>query len=191
MKIAHLATALILLPSCALAHLGNQGIDGLSSGLLHPLTGIDHLAVMVAVGILATMQGGRALWQFPLTFVGMMVAGALMAGAGLPLVAVEPAIVLSSIVLGTMILLGLQLRTGASLVIIGGFAMFHGHAHGTEVAFGASWTAFITGFVLSTAALHLAGIACAAAAREKATTFRYSAGLIIASVGVLTGVGAI
>lgn len=189
MKTAHLATVLILLPSVALAHPSDHGIAGLTAGILHPLTGIDHLAAMVAVGILGATQGGRAIWQLPLTFVCMMVAGALLAGAGLPLVAVEPTIVLSAIVLGAMIPLSLQFRTAVVLTIIGAFAVFHGHAHGTEAVSGAGWTAYILGFVLSTAALHVAGIACAMALRQHAAIFRRSAGLIIAGLGALTGAG--
>lgn len=191
MKTAHIATTLILLPSVALAHTGSHSLDGLATGILHPLSGIDHLAAMIAVGILGVTQGGRAVWQFPLTFVCMMVSGALMAGAGLPLVAVEPAIVLSAIALGTMIMTSLQFRTAIGLSIIGLFALFHGHAHGTEGVSGTGWMNFVIGFVLATAALHLAGIACAVAARGYAVTFRRSAGLVIAGAGALVGAGLI
>ena len=191
MKTARLTTAMILLPSVALAHPGNHAIGGLAAGLLHPVTGVDHLAAMVAVGILGAMRGGSAVWQFPLTFISMMIVGALMAGSDIPLFAVEPAIVLSSIVLGAMILLSLQPRTAISLGIVGAFALFHGHAHGAEVVPGTTWATFIMGFVASTAALHLVGVSCALAARANAATFSRLAGFTIAGVGALAGVGLI
>ncbi|MEW6255210.1 MAG: HupE/UreJ family protein [Pseudomonadota bacterium] len=154
-----LATVLLgLLPSIALAHTGAGDAHGFAHGFFHPLTGIDHVLAMVAVGILAWQCGGRALWAVPLAFVAVMVAGGVLGVSGLDLPFVEIAIALSVVVLGTAVALGITLPLAAAMGLAGVFALFHGHAHGAEMPEDASGLAYGLGFVLATAALHLAGL---------------------------------
>jgi urease accessory protein len=152
------AFALALTPTLASAHPGVGSAAGFAHGLLHPLSGIDHLLVMIAVGVYAARLGGRALWIVPASFVAvMMLGGAIgMAGIGLPFV--EIAIALSVVALGGAIALGLDMPAATAAALVGVFALFHGHAHGAEMPETVSGLAYGAGFVAATVALHLAGI---------------------------------
>ncbi len=154
-----LAAALLgLLPSLALAHTGAGDAHGFSHGFFHPLTGIDHVLAMVAVGILAYQSGGRAVWAVPLTFVSLMVVGGALGMSGLDLPFVEIAIAASVVVLGAAVAFGVTLPLAAAMGLAGVFALFHGHAHGAEMPEDASGLAYGLGFVIATALLHLAGL---------------------------------
>lgn len=149
---------LLVMPSLVLAHGGHGGTHAFSHGTLHPLGGLDHLCAMLAVGLWAAQMGGRALWAVPLTFVGVMALGGAAGMLGWTLPFVEPGIVLSVLLLGVLIAAAVRLPLTASTILVGAFALFHGHAHGTEMPFDASGLAYAAGFVLTTAALHTAGI---------------------------------
>lgn len=189
MNIRNLAVAIILVPQVALAHSGPLGHDGFAAGLMHPLTGLDHLATMIAVGILGATLGGRAVWLLPLSFVAVMVGGALLGMMGLPLFGVEAAIVLGMIALGAMLLLPPERGLATALALVAGAALFHGHAHGAELPHAALPAQFIAGFVASTSALLLLGTVCAHLTAHRVLMFRQSVGLAIAGIGVLTGAG--
>ena len=137
---------------------GSAATAGLTHGFAHPLGGIDHVLVMVAVGLFAAHLGRRALWLVPLSFISMMVIGGAfgMAGIGLPFV--EIGIGLSVVVLGLAVACGFHLPTAAAMALVGLFAIFHGHAHGAEMPETASGLAYGAGFALATALLHATGI---------------------------------
>jgi urease accessory protein len=126
--------------------------------LAHPLGGLDHVAAMVAVGLWAALKGGRALWLWPTAFIGLMLTGGALGMTQIAVPFVEPAILASIVTLGLMIALAVDVSVAVGAAIIGAFALFHGHAHGTEVAAGMSGIEYMAGFAASTAALHLAGI---------------------------------
>jgi len=151
--------ATCLLPSLAYAHVVAGQAGGFAHGFLHPLTGFDHLAAMVAVGLWAAQRGGRALWVVPLTFVGVMSLGALLGAPGVPVALVEPGIVASVFVLGLLVAGAVRLPLLASSLIVGVFALFHGYAHGVEMPQTVSGLAYGIGFVLATGLLHGCGIA--------------------------------
>lgn len=156
-----------LLPSLAQAHPGVPGhVHGLANGMLHPLTGLDHICAMLAVGLWAAQRGGRALWLVPATFLSLMVVGGLlgMDHAGLPWI--EQGIAASVLVLGVLIAAAVRLPSGASAVIVGLFGLFHGYAHGAEMPATVSGLAYAAGFILATAGLHLAGIGLGFTARQ-------------------------
>ncbi len=132
----------------------------------HPLSGLDHLTVMLAVGALAALKGGRALWLWPATFVGVMIAGALLGMAQVQLPLVEPAILASVVVLGLLVALAVNLPTWLGALVIGVSALFHGHAHGAEAA-GHRRRGYMIGFIATTAALHLAGIGAVLGLRSR------------------------
>ena len=142
----------------ALAHTGVGDANGFVHGFTHPISGIDHVLVMVAVGLFAAHLGGRALSLVPLSFVAMMaVSGALgMAGLGLPFV--EVGIALSVVALGIALATGIHITTTAAMALVGLFAIFHGHAHGAEMPETASGLEYGAGFVLATATLHVLGV---------------------------------
>ena len=152
-------TVLSLLAGSASAHSGNHLLTGFSSGLSHPLLGLDHLLAMIAIGLWAAQQGGRALWAVPLAFVGAMVVGGGLAWAGLALPQIETGIAASVLVLGLLIATRRQWAVTAGMTVAAGFALFHGYAHGLEMPQAASPALYALGFVLATACLHGVGIA--------------------------------
>jgi urease accessory protein len=153
------AAILALAISPALAHTGAGAVSGLSAGFGHPIGGLDHVLAMVAVGILAAQLGGKSVWLVPASFVGMMVVGGLLAFTGVPLPFVELGIVGSVVVLGGVIAVGRRMPIGVAMALVGLLAVFHGHAHGTEMPLNANGIEYGIGFILATTMLHAIGIA--------------------------------
>jgi len=147
----------------AFAHLNPDEHGSFVAGFSHPLFGMDHILVMIAVGLWAAQIAGeeknnKALWIVPSAFVGTMAAGFLLALSGVALPFVEPAILASVIALGLLVAMAVHLPIAASAAIVGVFALFHGHAHGGELG-SAGALQFGIGFMIATAFLHVAGIA--------------------------------
>ena len=148
----------VLAPAAALAHPGHDGAGGLVHGLVHPVTGIDHVLAMIAVGVLAAQYGGRALWLVPMSFLVAMAAAGAVGMAGIPVQIVEAGIGLSVVVLGLMIAFQLKPPTLVAIVVVGLFALFHGYAHGSEMPKGLAGLSFAAGFLIATALLLGAGV---------------------------------
>lgn len=188
-----LAAALLLASAPALAHTGAGPVNGLTAGFGHPLGGLDHLLAMLAVGVLAAQLGGQALWAVPLAFVSMMLLGGVAGLVGAPLPLVEFGIAGSVVLLGGVVALGKRLPLDAAVVLAGALAVFHGHAHGTEMPAGAGALAYASGFVLATALLHGAGIAAMLGASRTgervAQMSARAAGAVIALAGLAIAVG--
>jgi urease accessory protein len=161
----HGLTLIAIFGSPAFAHPGLDHADSLASGLLHPLTGADHVFVMASVGIWATFAGSRAIWAWPATFLAAMLGGFAAARLGLQISFVEPAISVSVVVLGLLVAVGMKTPLALGAAIVGLFAFFHGHAHGTEAA-AASTLPYAAGFTISTAVLHAAGVGLGVGARS-------------------------
>lgn len=157
--------ALLFAPGVAFAHPGHGADGSLLAGFLHPFTGIDHLLAMTAVGLLAFHLGGRALWAVPATFVAVMALGGILGAAGTSLPFVETGIALSVTVFGILIFSGISFSVLAAMILVGGFALFHGHAHGAEMPAGGTLLVYGVGFVTATALLHGLGIALGFATR--------------------------
>ena len=153
-----LATVGILsfLPSISYAHEGSGG--GFMAGLTHPVLGFDHLLAMLSVGILSAQMGGQAIWRVPLAFVLVMLGGGVLGINGIPLFSVELGIALSVLALGVAIALDKKLSPVLAMVFVGFFAIFHGHAHGTEMPSLSKPLFYACGFVLGTAGIHVAGV---------------------------------
>jgi urease accessory protein len=152
---------LLFLPSFAHAHTGTSPVGGFAQGVAHPLTGFDHVCAMIAVGLWAAQRGGRALWLVPLAFVGVMTLGGLLGMVAVSLPFAERGIVMSVLILGILIAAAIRLPLAASALIVGLFALCHGHVHGTEMPETASGVAYGFGFVVSTVILHASGIGMA------------------------------
>jgi urease accessory protein len=154
-------------PSLAQAHPGVPGHShGVVNGFLHPLTGLDHICAMVAVGVWAAQRGGRMLWLVPATFVSLMVVGGILGigGAGIPWF--EQGIAASVLVLGLFIAGAVRLPLAVSAAVVGLFGLFHGYAHGVEMPETASGASYAAGFVLATAGLHMTGVGVGLAAQR-------------------------
>jgi urease accessory protein len=156
--------AFLAATSLAQAHIGVGDVNGFHYGFMHPMSGLDHILAMVAVGLFAAHLGGRALWLAPAAFVAMMAIGGALGAAGVPLPYVETGIGLSVVVLGIAVASGSTLPTAAAMGLVGFFAMFHGHAHGVETPQTASGLEYGAGFVVATATLHAIGVGLGLAA---------------------------
>jgi urease accessory protein len=154
-----LAALLTLVPLApALAHTGVGVSVGLQSGFLHPITGLDHLVAMVAVGLWGAQLGNPAIWVLPITFPLVMALGGLLGVSGVDLPLTEPVVALSGIALGLLIALHVRAPLWVAALVVGVFAIFHGYAHGRELPEAANPAAYAVGFVTATGLLHLAGI---------------------------------
>ena len=160
-RLVFVIAALISGTSSALAHIGTGSTASFAAGVAHPLSGLDHVAVMVAVGLWAALKGKRALWIWPATFVGVMLVGGALGMAHVPVPFVEPGILASVVTLGLLVALAVDLPIIVGAAIIGVFALLHGHAHGSEVAENVGGIEYMAGFALATASLHAIGIAFA------------------------------
>nr|WP_315924519.1 HupE/UreJ family protein [Mesorhizobium sp. SP-1A] len=141
------------------AHVGIGDASGFSHGFLHPLGGLDHILAMVLVGLYAAQLGGRAVWLVPASFVCLMIAGGGLGVAGVSVPFIELGIGLSVVVLGAAVAFGFRIAPAAAMALVGFFAIFHGHAHGTEMPETAASLAYGAGFVAATALLHALGVA--------------------------------
>jgi urease accessory protein len=159
MRRCSIAAALSLVPTAALAHSGVGHVHGFAQGFLHPLGGVDHVLAMVTVGVFAWQLSGRALWLVPATFVLAMAAGGALGIAGVELPLVEFGIAASVVVLGAIVAFKIKAPLAVAMGLVGAFAVFHGHAHGTEMPPDALGAAYAAGFLLATALLHAGGIA--------------------------------
>lgn len=163
MKKSAIAMAIlsVMAATPAFAHPGFAAGSGLAAGIAHPLSGLDHILAMFAVGILAAQAGGRYIWAIPATFISMMVAGGAAGMAGIALPMVEQGVIGSVILLGLVIAAGRSVPAPAALAMTAAAAIFHGHAHGTEIPLGAAGLDYAAGFAMSTALLHASGIGAA------------------------------
>jgi urease accessory protein len=158
-----LAAFLMGMVGPALAHPGHD-----ASGFAHPFTGVDHLLAMVGVGVWASLLAARkpaAAFLVPATFVGMMLVGAAAGFAGIKLPLVEAVIVASVLALGLLIMAEVRLPSVAAMAVVGLFALFHGYAHAIEAP-SIGTGAYILGFVLATALLHIVGLGLGLGARR-------------------------
>ena len=149
---------LLLVPASAFAHVEGGQATGFITGLQHPWSGLDHVLAMIAVGIWGAQLGNPAMWLLPVTFPMVMSLGAMMGLLGIPLPGVEIGIALSAILLGTMVVGEVRPKMMVAALLVGFFAIFHGHAHGTELPAGQSGLLYSMGFVIATGCLHGIGI---------------------------------
>lgn len=185
-----LALAIVLLtPAFAFAHTGAGDTAGFMHGLEHPIGGIDHVLAMVAVGVFAFVLGGRALFLVPLSFVAMMVVGFALGIAQVDVPFVELGIALSSVVIGAAAALGRPMPVALAAGLVGGFAIFHGHAHGAEMPETAGGLTYALGFVVATAMLHATGIAAAMGASRIVGRYGRMAAQVAGGIFALGGIG--
>ena len=169
----------------AFAHTEGGTASGFLTGFLHPLNGPDHILAMVAVGIWGAFLGMPAIWVLPVVFPLVMALGGAVGVMGIPLPGTEIGIALSSVVLGLMIALAKRPPLWVAAVVVGTFAIFHGHAHGVELPNATDPVAYSFGFVIATGLLHLSGIALGELTRwQMGRTFIRLTGVLITCGGV-------
>jgi urease accessory protein len=155
---AAFAVASTLWPIAAWAHVEQGRAAGFLAGIRHPITGLDHVLAMISVGIWGAQLGAPAIWLLPVTFPVVMALGGMVGLLGVQLPGVEIGIALSGILLGLAVFAEWRPPLWAAAAIVGCFAVFHGHAHGTELPAGASGLTYSIGFVMTTGTLHAVGI---------------------------------
>jgi len=153
-----LILCLLLYPLTVFAHQRGGEAVGFASGFFHPISGIDHILAMVAVGMWGAQLGAPAIWVLPVVFPMVMALGGMMGLMGIKLPGIELCIALSALALGFAVLREARPKLWISATIVGVFAIAHGHAHGTELPLGASGVLYSIGFVMATGLLHALGI---------------------------------
>jgi urease accessory protein len=176
---------LLALPCAALAHVGQGDIGGgFLAGLEHPVLGLDHVIAMVAVGLWGAQLGQPAIWLLPVTFPVVMAFGGALGALGVAIPGIEIGIALSAIVLGAFIAFCVRPPLAVAAVVVGVFAIFHGHAHGGELPESANSIAYSAGFVIATGTLHALGILVGVVNRWKVGAHALrAAGVLIAAGG--------
>ena len=160
-RTAAIWTALLLTlvqAQTAYAHAQQGEAAGFLTGFHHPLAGLDHVLAMVAVGLWGAQLGAPAVWLLPVAFPMVMAAGGMLGLMGVPLPGIEYGIAASAIMLGAAVLFEIRPPLVVAAIVVGIFAIFHGHAHGTELPPGENALLYSLGFVMATGCLHAAGI---------------------------------
>ena len=180
------ALLLILLQAqTAFAHAQQGAAAGLLTGLAHPVSGLDHVLAMVAVGLWGAQLGAPAIWGLPVAFPMMMAMGGMLGLMGVPIPGIEYGIAASAIVLGVAVTLEVRASLILTALLVGIFAIFHGHAHGTELPPGQSALAYSMGFVIATGCLHAVGIGIGTVhGRSWGRKLLRAAGVAVAAGGV-------
>jgi urease accessory protein len=179
-------TLVLVWTSFAQAHVERGQVTGFVTGFGHPWSGFDHVLAMIAVGIWGAQLGAPALWLLPVVFPMVMAQGAFLGLMGLPLPGVEVGIALSAVLLGAMVGGEMRPKLAIAVLLVGAFAVFHGHAHGTELPAGQSGLLYSMGFVIATGCLHGLGMALGLLHRWPTGKLALrGAGAFIAAMGML------
>lgn len=179
------ALALLLLPATVFAHQETGSITGIVSGLKHPVSGMDHVLAMISVGLWGAQLGPPAVWALPVAFPMVMAFGGMLGLMGISLPGIEIGIAVSAIVLGAMIVTESRPPLWVAAALVGFFAIFHGHAHGTELPAGSSGLLYSIGFVAATGMLHGVGIAMGLVHRFRGGRLAVrAAGAVVSAAGV-------
>lgn len=185
------ASALLALAGAAQAHVGHEGGHAatLLTGLAHPLSGMDHLLAMVAVGLWSAVAlPASRRWLAPALFVGVMAISALLAHMGLAVPvgdSLEWLIAASVVLLGGLLVSGAALPAALGLCLVAASALLHGTAHGMELAVGESFVAYGSGFVLATTLLHVAGMGMGVWLQRVRAVLPRAAGALIGGAGLV------
>ena len=150
---------LLAWPVSAYAHVRGGEAIGFAAGFEHPISGLDHVLAMIAVGVWGAQLGPPAVWLLPVTFPMVMAFGGMLGLMGVKLPGIEVGVAVSAIALGFAVCREARPRLWVAATLVGFFAIFHGHAHGTELPPGANGLLYSIGFVVATGCLHATGIA--------------------------------
>ncbi len=168
-RVTYLASSIVILfafwPVSAFAHTQKGQVAGFLTGFRHPISGLDHVLAMVAVGLWGAQLGAPAVWLLPVAFPMVMAMGGMLGLMGMPLPGIEYGIAASAILLGSAVMFEIRPPLVVAAIMVGFFAIFHGHAHGTELPPGQSALLYSMGFVIATGCLHAVGIGIGAVHR--------------------------
>lgn len=176
---------LSFLASPVFAHTGAHLAQGFVDGFLHPLQCIDHLLVILAIGLWGFMLAGKMIWALPLTFLVMMAAGAGLYAVGFQLPIAEQGVQLSLLAFG--LILGFNLKTSIfpALGMVAIIALCHGYVHASELTIGADKITYVLGFLLATAHLQGLGLVAGLQGGKTLNVLRVSLGLTCSTAFVV------
>jgi len=178
--------ALVVSSAPVHAHVQTGEASGFLTGVGHPVSGLDHVVAMIAVGLWGAQLGAPALWLLPVTFPMMMALGGLVGLLGVALPGLEVGIAASAVVLGLVVMFALRPPLAVAVALVAVFAIFHGHAHGTELPPGQSALLYSMGFVVATGCLHGVGIAIGVIHRWRwGQTLLRAVGAVVALAGIV------
>jgi urease accessory protein len=180
-----------LFAQSAFAHAGIGGGMSFATGVAHPFSGIDHIAIMTSIGFWAAVKGGRATWVWPAIFVAVMVGGCTLGMMHVQMPFVEPGILCSVIVVGVVLAAAIEIPVLAGAAMIGVFALLHGHAHGAEAADSVNAAQYMAGFVVATCILLAVGVGASVILRRVTSVGinRVAGGICVAvGAGLVAGV---
>ena len=179
-RVGWLILLLLFSPRVLSAHTPGGETLGFISGLMHPVSGLDHVLAMIAVGLWGAQLGAPAIWLLPVTFPVVMAFGGMLALMGVRLAGIEIGIALSAVALGFVVFREIKPPLWFAAALVAAFAIFHGHAHGTELPAGANGLLYSIGFVVATGTLHACGIALGLAHRWPSgrTALRATGGVV-------------
>lgn len=149
---------LTLFSSSASAHSGNAILTGFYEGFMHPIAGLDHLIMMVAVGLLAAQSEKYMRWLLPITFIAMMAVGGVLGVSSGVFHILELLIALTIFIMGCMLLFSGSVSSQLKLLLVSLFALPHGWAHGVEI--GTNGLSPLFGLLIATVLLHIIGAFC-------------------------------
>jgi urease accessory protein len=180
-----MATGLMVTATAVSAHAGHDAGTGFTSGLLHPMLGLDHLLAMAAIGFWSVRQSATLKNSTPLFMIGGMVVGAGIAWGGLSLPGVETGIALSVLLVGILIATMAKVPTSVGGSLVAAFMVFHGFAHGAEMPVGAALVAYLAGFSVATLVLTFAGRGLGALMQKTDNRFGRALGSVVAATRAL------
>ena len=167
-------------------------LQGLLSGLGHPVIGLDHLAAIVGVGILAALAG-RGVGPV-LAFSAAMIAGVAIHLGKVDIPASELLVGLSTIAIGGLVILRQSMRPAAAAALFAVAGLLHGYALGESIvgAEASPLVAYFAGLLVIQTAIALAVYsAVLGLARWPArTTGLTVVGILVAVAGGATAVAA-
>lgn len=181
-----LPVALVGMTMPAMAHPGSHIVNSFAAGLFHPLTGLDHMLALLAVGVLAAQGRGLSRIALPGAFIAAMLAGGVLGAEGIVAPVVEPGILASVFVLGLLVAFSVRLPLPAGVALTAAFAFLHGQAHGVELA-GAAALPFVAGFIAASVVALGLGFAGGEMARRfgpRSAHLMRTAGAVVAALGV-------
>ena len=157
-RFAIILFSLLVYAQAVEAHVHKGEAVSFLSGVKHPISGLDHVVAMIAVGLWGAQLGAPAIWVLPVAFPMVMAFGGMLGLFGVPLPGMEIGIAASAILLGAAVMMELRPPIALAAALVGFFAIFHGYAHGSELPAGESGLLYSLGFVMATGCLHAAGI---------------------------------
>jgi urease accessory protein len=184
-KSASIAAFAICISQLAQAHISKGESSGFLSGVLHPISGLDHVLAMISVGLWGAQMGSPAVWVLPVAFPMVMALGGLMGLLGIPLPGTEYGIAASMILLGSVVVIAWKPPLWVAALLVSVFAIFHGHSHGTELPPGQDGLMYSVGFVCATGCLHGIGVSVGLVHRWSwGQVFLRLSGAFVAAMGV-------